>query len=79
MTTEAMQRLIGMALIDRDFCEEFLNGGRAELVRQFDLSEAEREMILATRASSIQELAVELREWLTDQQGPPIVSGSHAH
>jgi len=66
MLTLALQTLVGDTLIDREFCEELLNGERFTLLAEFDLANEEREAILAIEANSTQEFAVELRKWLTD-------------
>ncbi len=65
MSKTVLQTLVGTALVDRKFCEEFLNGKRPALVAEFDLTEEERKVALAIKADSIQEFAVGLHEWLT--------------
>ncbi|MFQ6100189.1 MAG: hypothetical protein ACE5OS_02990 [Anaerolineae bacterium] len=62
----ALQTLIGTALIDREFCQELLNGNRPVLLTEFDLTDEEREVVLAVEAESIQEFVVRLYEWLID-------------
>lgn len=64
MSATALQTLIGTALIDREFCKELLNGRRPALLTEFDLTEEEREVVLAIKVDSIQEFAVGLYEWL---------------
>ena len=64
MSSTVLQILIGTALVDRDFCEELLNGKRPAILAGFDLTDEEREVVLASEADSIQEFAVGLCEWL---------------
>jgi len=65
MSKMVLQTLIGSAVIDREFCEELLNGKRPTILAEFDLTDEEREAALAIRTDSIQEFAVGLYEWLT--------------
>ena len=70
MSTMALQTLIGTTLIDHKFCEELLDGKRATLLTEFNLTNEEREAILAVKANSTQEFAIELHEWLAGGDGP---------
>lgn len=65
MSATALQALIGTALVDREFCEELLNGKRPTLLAEFDLSDEEREVVLTIETDSIQEFAIGLYEWIT--------------
>jgi hypothetical protein len=59
-----MQQLVGVAVVDRHFCQLVLNGGRRELLAQFELSPEEQEKILAIQADSLVGFAGELERWL---------------
>jgi hypothetical protein len=65
MSKTVLQTLVGTALVDTQFCEEFLNGKRPILLAEFDLTDEEREVALGIKADSIQEFAAGLHEWLT--------------
>lgn len=64
MSIIELQSLVGRALIDREFCERLLNGGRAGVLDAFELTEHERETLLAISADSVQEFAAGLHERL---------------
>lgn len=70
MSRTTMKCLIGTALVDRDFCEDLLDGGRSQVLSGFDLTREEREVITSLEANSIQELAGQLHEWLRDREKP---------
>ncbi len=65
MSATALQALIGTALVDREFCEELLNGKRPTLLAEFDLNDEEREVVLTIETDSIREFAIGLYEWIT--------------
>ncbi len=65
MSAIALQTLIGTALVDREFCEELLNGKRPILLADFDVTDEEQEIVLIIKAGSIREFAIGLYEWLT--------------
>ncbi len=64
MSSRTLQTLVGTALIDHEFCEELLDGRHPAILAKFDLTDEEREVILAIKADSIQEFTVKLYEWL---------------
>ncbi len=64
MSKVALQAVIGTALVDRQFCEEFLDGKRPAILAQFDLTDEERETALAMRSNSIQEFARGMCDWM---------------
>ena len=65
MSKMALQALVGTALLDREFCDELLNGGRPVLLAEFDLSDEEQEVALTIETGSIQGFAIGLYERLT--------------
>ncbi|RLC65882.1 MAG: hypothetical protein DRI48_05995 [Chloroflexi bacterium] len=68
MSSTAIQSLIGTALIDRKFCQELLNGKRATILAEFDLTTEERNVALEINAETIHEFAVALYRRLTTTQ-----------
>ncbi len=69
MPAQAVQAIIGNALIDDDFCKALLNGSRGRVLQSFDLSGEEVEAIMAIRADSLEQFAGELHQWLLHSQG----------
>jgi hypothetical protein len=64
MSHRALQRIIGTAVTDPEFCTDLLNGKRQTVLTAFDLSAGERNMLLTIEASSLQEFASQLEEQL---------------
>lgn len=55
--SRAIDKLIWTALTDAAFCEGMLNGRRRELLAALDLTEGEREAVLAVQADTLEEFA----------------------
>lgn len=70
MSRHGMQQLVGIAVVDRHFCQNFLNGRRRSLMGQFELSPEEREKILEIQADSLVGFAGELERWLDTREFP---------
>jgi hypothetical protein len=70
MSHRALQRLITTAVTDPEFCSKLLNGDRPTLLTDFDFTDREREVLLSIGASSLQEFAARLDEWLQSQKSP---------
>ncbi len=64
MSSIALRTLVGTALIDREFCEEFMNGRRPTILADFDLTDEEREVVLTIKTECIQEFVARLYERL---------------
>ena len=64
MSEAALKALVGTALVDREFGEELLRGGRVALLTEFDLTNEEREAVLSIEADTVVEFATRLCEWL---------------
>ena len=64
MSHRALQRIIGTAVTDPEFCTDLLDGRRQTLLAAFDLSAEERNILLAIEAGSLQEFASRLEEQL---------------
>ena len=51
MSVAALKTVIGATLVDREFCEELLDGNRLTILSEFDLADEEQEAVLAIEAS----------------------------
>jgi len=47
MSVAALKTVIGATLVDREFCEELLDGNRLTILAEFDLADEEQEAVLA--------------------------------
>ena len=63
-----LEEVVGQAIIDRDFCAGLLNGKRARLLSQFNLSPEELQVAMSIRADSLQSFAGQLYNWIESQQ-----------
>jgi hypothetical protein len=70
MSHIALQIMVGTALTDTKFCEGLLNGSRRILMNDFDLSKEEQQTVLGISATSIQEFAAQLCDWLETWASP---------
>ena len=70
MSQMTLHTLVGTALTDFKFCDNLLNGRRHTLLTEFDLTDEEREVVLAIQAESIQAFAAQLCKWLKAQESP---------
>ncbi|HHH42328.1 MAG TPA: hypothetical protein ENK56_10045 [Chloroflexi bacterium] len=66
MSQQALQKLVGTAVVDRRFRKGFLNGGRRRLLTRFDLATEEREAVLSIRAATLEGFAAELEQRLSE-------------
>jgi hypothetical protein len=73
--SQALQTLLGTAMIDSQFCELLLNGGRQELLPKFKLTDEEHRFLLGIKADSLHGLAAAVDEWLSAQSYCPIYPG----
>ena len=63
--SQALQTLLGTAMIDGQFCERLLNGHRQELLPKFQLTDEEHRFLLGIKADSLQGFAAAVDEWLS--------------
>ena len=77
----ALHNMVATALVDLEFCAKLLNGQRPTIITEFDLTEAEREVVLGIRADTIEEFAAGLVEWLETEKAPsyPVTAWSGRH
>jgi hypothetical protein len=64
-----LQILVGTATLDSSFCDHLLKGDRYQAIAKFDLTEAEREVVLTIEANTITEFAQALLTWMDRQNG----------
>jgi len=64
MSQQALQRLVGTAVVDRRFRQGFFNGKRQHLLAQFELAADERETVLSIREDTLEGFAEELERRL---------------
>jgi hypothetical protein len=73
--SEALQTLLGTAMIDGQFCKLLLNGQRQELLPKFQLTDEEHRFLLGIKADSLQGFAAAVDQWLSAKSRRPIYSG----
>ncbi|MGD2145612.1 MAG: hypothetical protein PVH41_02835 [Anaerolineae bacterium] len=73
MSQLMLKRLVGLALLDQEFCDGLMNGKRRALLAGFELTEEEREVILCLESSSIRDLAGSLCELLNEPKALPVL------
>jgi hypothetical protein len=73
--SQALQTLLGTAMIDGQFCELLLNGGRQELLPKFKLTDEEHRFLLGIKADSLQGFAAAVDQWLSAKSHHPIHPG----
>jgi hypothetical protein len=71
MSHRALQRIIGTAVTDPQFCVDLLDGKRRSILDAFDLTAEERRILLAIEANSLQEFAARLEERLESRNPEP--------
>ena len=64
----ALEEVVGHAIIDREFCAGLLNGKRARLLSQFNLTPDETQVLMSIRADSLEAFAGQLHRWIEAQQ-----------
>ncbi|MFQ6058071.1 MAG: Os1348 family NHLP clan protein [Anaerolineae bacterium] len=67
MSQEALQHIIGMAIIDTEFRRLLLHH-REQAIADLDLTAEEREAILAIQADSLEELSQRLHAWIVERE-----------
>lgn len=70
MSHAAIKQLIGAALVDRELCESLMNGKWPELMKDFDLTDEERDVVGSSEAGTVHDLAVTVHSWLVGQGKP---------
>ncbi|HID87672.1 MAG TPA: hypothetical protein EYP55_09905 [Anaerolineae bacterium] len=77
MSHQALQAIIGMAIVDREFRQALLSSSE-EAVAGFDLAPEEFQAVTAIKAETFEEFAGELHKWIVSTNGrgkrSPLVS-----
>lgn len=68
MSYQALQTIVGTAIIDREFCRTLLSSSE-KAVAGFDLTPEEVQAVTAIRAETFEEFAGELHEWIVRSNG----------
>jgi len=63
MSEQALNQIVGWALVDKDFCDKLLSNP-ARISMSFDLTPEERQVLCDIRANSLEQLAGELYRWI---------------
>lgn len=71
MSQQALQKLVGTAIVDRRFREGFLNGARRRLLTSFRLAHEEQETVLSIQADTVEGFAAELERRLLNAARHP--------
>jgi hypothetical protein len=70
--SQALQTLLGTAMIDGQFCKLLLNGQRQELLPKFQLTDEEHRFLLDIKADSLEGFAAAVDQWLSAKSHRPI-------
>ena len=70
--SQALQTLLGTAMIDGQFCKLLLNGQRQELLPKFQLTDEEHRFLLGIKADSLEGFAAAVDQWLNVKSHRPI-------
>ncbi len=63
-----LEEVIGHAIIDSEFLAGLLDGKRARLISQFDLTPEEQQAVMSIRAESLESFARQLYGWIEAQR-----------
>jgi hypothetical protein len=74
--SQALQTLLGTAMIDGRLCEFLLNGRRQEILPKFNLTDEEHRFLLGIKADSLQGFAAAVDQWLSAKSHHPIQPGT---
>ncbi len=69
MSIGELERLVCTAVISTRFRHKLLNGSRAQMLDEFELTAEEREFLLSIQAETVQEFATSLLHWLKEKGG----------
>ena len=68
MSFMMLNALLTRALLDPQFSKDILNGKRAQRVSEFDLSQAEKQAILAIQADNLDQFIHQISDWMYASQ-----------
>lgn len=69
MAFEALQAVIGTAVIDSGFRKALLDGSRQRVISNFGLSSEEVDVVMGIRAESLEQFAGQVDQWISRAQG----------
>jgi len=67
MSKEALQAIVGRAIIDKEFERKLLSRSH-EALAEFDLTKEEKEVICSIKATSLEQFARQLHNYLIDSR-----------
>jgi hypothetical protein len=76
---QALQTLLGTAMVDGQFCDLLLNGERQELLPKFKLTDEEHRFLLGIKADSLQDFAAVVDQWLSVRSHHPLPRYQHRY
>ena len=68
MSYEAIQAIVGTAILDKRFLHDLLNSKREQAIARFDLSPEEHRVITAICAETLEQFAYQLDDWIIGQE-----------
>ena len=68
MSYEAIQAIVGTAILDKQFLHDLLNSKREQVIACFELSPEEYQAIKAIRAETLEQFAYQLDDWIIGQE-----------
>jgi hypothetical protein len=79
MSIDALQLMVGRAVVSDEYRKGILNGRKAELIRELDLDPRESAAVLAIHASTLAEFAAAVDRIAKPQRVPAFRStGAHS-
>jgi hypothetical protein len=66
---EALQAIVGAALIDKKFRQALFKGSRATVIKDFDLTVEESEAVMSIKADTLERFAWHLQRWTKEAPG----------
>lgn len=73
MSIQALERMVGTALVDPTFRQALLDGHRSEVIAGFELTDEERDLVLGIQARKLDGFARVLANWLDEQEAAGVI------
>ncbi|NLS79223.1 MAG: hypothetical protein GXY76_18400 [Chloroflexi bacterium] len=68
MSKEAVQAIMGTAIIDKEFSRDLLNARRERAIARFELTPEERRAVSGIKAETLEQFARQLDSWLLSKE-----------
>ena len=68
MSYEAIQAIVGTAILDKQFLHDLLNSRRELVIARFDLTPEEQRAVTAICAETLEQFAYQLDDWIIRQE-----------